>query len=81
MQEFKEVCRNLNKEQIEAAFKKFDQTGNDKLNYREFRDMMQKRTCSTRGQKPAGSQPPVNLQKTEGSQQTKSPDDETKATE
>ena len=26
-QEFKEVCRNLNKEQIEAAFKRFDQTG------------------------------------------------------
>ena len=28
LQEFKEVCRNLNKEQIEAAFKRFDQTGN-----------------------------------------------------
>ena len=27
LQEFKEVCRNLNKEQIEAAFKRFDQTG------------------------------------------------------
>ena len=30
--------------QVEAAFKKFDQTGNDKLNFREFRDMMTKRT-------------------------------------
>jgi hypothetical protein len=30
--------------QIEAAFKKFDQTGNDKLNYREFCDMMNKKT-------------------------------------
>lgn len=42
--EFKEVCRNLNKEQIEAAFKRFDQTGNDKLNFREFRDMMNKKS-------------------------------------
>jgi hypothetical protein len=30
--------------QVEAAFKKFDQTGNDKLNYREFCDMMNKKT-------------------------------------
>ena len=45
-QEFKEVCKNLNKEQIEATFKKFDQTGNDKLSFREFRDMMGKRSES-----------------------------------
>ena len=45
-QEFKEVCKNLNKEQIEATFKKFDQTGNDKLSFREFRDMMSKRSES-----------------------------------
>jgi Ca2+-binding EF-hand superfamily protein len=43
-QEFKDVCKNLNKEQVEATFKKFDQTGNDKLNYREFRDMMNKKS-------------------------------------
>jgi hypothetical protein len=30
--------------QVEATFKKFDQTGNDKLNYREFCDMMNKKT-------------------------------------
>ena len=30
--------------QIEATFKKFDQTGNDKLNKKEFSDMMCKRT-------------------------------------
>ena len=29
--------------QIEATFRKFDQTGNDKLNLQEFRDMMNKR--------------------------------------
>ena len=30
--------------QIEATFKKFDQTGNEKLNLKEFSDMMGKRT-------------------------------------
>ena len=30
--------------QVESAFKKFDQTGNNKLNFREFREMMTKRT-------------------------------------
>ena len=39
--------------QIEAAFKKFDQTGNDKLNFREFREMMTKRTET----KPKESEP------------------------
>ena len=29
--------------QVEAAFKKFDQTGNAKLNFREFREMMTKK--------------------------------------
>ena len=42
-QEFKEVCKNLNKDQVTAAFKKFDQTGNSKLNYKEFNDMMAKK--------------------------------------
>jgi len=56
--EFKEVCRNLNKEQIEAAFKRFDQTGNDKLNFREFRDMMNKK--STRPSKSEESEEKAN---------------------
>ena len=30
--------------QIEATFRKFDQTGNEKLNLKEFSDMMGKRT-------------------------------------
>ena len=34
--------------QIEATFKKFDQTGNDKLNLREFGEMMNKRSDQTR---------------------------------
>ena len=45
-QEFKDVCKNLNKEQVEAAFKRFDQTGNEKLNFKEFSDMMTKRSDS-----------------------------------
>lgn len=44
--EFKEVCKNLRKDQVEAAFKRFDQTGNDKLNLKEFSDMMSKRSDS-----------------------------------
>ena len=46
-QEFKEVCKNLNKEQVDSAFKKFDQTGNDKLNYKEFKEMMTKKETKT----------------------------------
>jgi len=46
--EFKDVCKNLNKVQVEAAFKRFDQTGNEKLNFKEFSDMMTKRSDSKR---------------------------------
>jgi len=46
--EFKEVCKNLSKEQIEATFRKFDQTGNEKLNLKEFSEMMSKRTETTK---------------------------------
>ena len=41
--EFKKVCKNLTKEQIEMAFSKFDAAGNGKLNYIEFCDMMNRR--------------------------------------
>ena len=41
--EFKKVCKNLTKEQVEAAFNKFDAAGNGKLNYIEFCDMMNRR--------------------------------------
>jgi len=44
--EFKDVCKNLNKDQVEVAFKRFDQTGNEKLNFKEFSDMMTRRTDS-----------------------------------
>ena len=33
---------------MEAAFKRFDQTGNEKLNFKEFSDMMTKRSDSKR---------------------------------
>lgn len=34
--------------QIEATFRKFDQTGNEKLNLKEFSEMMSKRTETTK---------------------------------
>lgn len=54
--EFKEVCKNLSKDQIEATFRKFDQTGNDKLNFREFSEMMNKR--SELSKKRSSTDPP-----------------------
>ena len=69
-QEFQEVCKNLNKDQVEkkeyfiefcfyfvlvvqveAAFKRFDQTGNEKLNFKEFSDMMTKRSNDSKTKK------------------------------
>ena len=61
------MCKNLNKEQIEATFKKFDQTGNDKLSFREFRDMMGKRSESkgkTVKQQPGSEQASNNGKQT-----------------
>ena len=39
------------REQIEAAFKKFDAAGNGKLNYVEFCDMMNRRKINQQRQK------------------------------
>ena len=41
--EFRKVCPNLTKEQINAAFEKFDKAGDGKLNYIEFCGMMNAR--------------------------------------
>lgn len=38
--EFKKICPTLTPEQCEAAFKKFDQDGTGRINYREFCAMM-----------------------------------------
>ena len=38
---------------VEAAFKRFDQTGNEKLNFKEFSDMMTKRAEGGKGAKQA----------------------------
>jgi len=53
--EFKKVCKNLTREQIEAAFKKFDAAGNGKLNYVEFCDMMNRRKINQQKAKAQGS--------------------------
>ena len=35
-QEFKNVCQNLTTDQVEIAFRQFDTSGDNKLNYKEF---------------------------------------------
>ena len=37
------ICKNLTDEQVKAAFKQFDTSGDDKLDYREFCEMINKR--------------------------------------
>ena len=41
--EFKKICPSLSPEQCEAAFKKFDQDGTGRINYREFCAMMNRK--------------------------------------
>ena len=41
--EFMSICKNLTDEQVKVAFAKFDKSGDDKLDYREFCDMINKR--------------------------------------
>ena len=43
IQEFMTICKNLTDEQVKAAFKQFDTSGDDKLDYREFCEMINKR--------------------------------------
>ena len=40
MQEFQKICTNLSTEQIEAAFEKYDISGDDMLDYKEFCGMI-----------------------------------------
>ena len=42
-QEFMTICKNLSDEQVKMAFSKFDTSGDDKLDYREFCEMIRKR--------------------------------------
>jgi len=42
-QEFMTICKNLTDEQVKAAFEQFDTSGDDKLDYREFCEMINKR--------------------------------------
>merc|ERR1711892_508151 len=34
--EFKDLCKNLTTDQVEVAFRQFDTSGDEKLNYKEF---------------------------------------------
>ena len=38
------ICKNLTDEQVRVAFGKFDTSGVDRLDYREFCEMINKRT-------------------------------------
>ena len=40
LQEFLTICTNLTHEEVEIAFLKFDTSGDDKLDYREFCTMI-----------------------------------------
>ena len=42
-QEFLSICKNLTDEQVKIAFDKFDTSGDDKLDYKEFCEMINKR--------------------------------------
>ena len=42
-QEFMTICKNLTDEQVNIAFAKFDESGDDKLDYREFCHMINKK--------------------------------------
>ena len=42
-QEFKKFCGNLSMEQVNAAFKAFDLSGDNKLDYDEFCKLMNNR--------------------------------------
>merc|ERR1712130_181156 len=41
--EFNDVCQNLSEEQVRLAFKQFDTSGDNRLNYKEFCLMIIKR--------------------------------------
>ena len=41
--EFMSICKNLTDEQVKMAFAKFDTSGEDKLDYREFCEMIRKK--------------------------------------
>ena len=42
-QEFSKICHNLSSDQVTAAFAKFDISGDNKLDYKEFCAMMNRR--------------------------------------
>jgi len=44
-EEFQKICKNLTDEQVEMAFSKFDSSGDDKLDYREFCEMINKKAA------------------------------------
>jgi len=48
-QEFMTICTNLTDEQVKMAFSKFDTSGDDKLDYREFCEMIKQKEMERNG--------------------------------
>ena len=44
-QEFMTICPNLSDDQVKMAFSKFDTSGDDKLDYREFCEMIRQKVA------------------------------------
>lgn len=42
-EEFRKICKNLTQDQVSEAFARFDSSGDDKLDYREFCTMIHSR--------------------------------------
>jgi len=42
-EEFRKICKNLTQDQVSDAFARFDSSGDDKLDYREFCTMIHSR--------------------------------------
>ena len=61
-QEFMTICPNLSDDQVKMAFSKFDTSGDDKLDYREFCEMIRQKVAEDFNlYKPGKLEPKPNL--------------------
>ena len=57
------ICTNLSDEQVKMAFSKFDTSGDDKLDYREFCEMIRQKVCNKRNLEQESTMSSVNCHK------------------
>ena len=55
LQEFQTICKSMTEEQVKMAFTKFDTSGDDKLDYREFCEMIKKQEENKNVKKSLGN--------------------------